>query len=135
MFALQTCRYIQEKDSLSSLSLTLLKRYIIYTSLRLNIVKHLILQQCYNTFERQFSTYVTIIFHEHLSLSIKVIPYYLHASVLERISGVGLGSEPHKFKEMRHYNMLSCPQNARNPVSDDLGYIFSGKGCLLHPGP
>jgi len=36
--------------------------------------------------------------------------------------------EPPEFKKMRHYNTLAKPQNARNPISDDLNCKnFTGK--------
>ena len=36
--------------------------------------------------------------------------------------GVGLGTKPLKFKTMRHNNMLAWPQNAGNPISEDLDF-------------
>ena len=123
---MQTCRYIQRLHSFNSSSLALLKRYIIYTSLRLNIIKHLTVQQCYNTFETPFSTYITfIIFFMNICHWLSKLFYIIYTPLYRGGSqGWVWGAKPPKLKRMRHYYMLARPQNARNPISENLGYIL-----------
>lgn len=91
-----------------------------------------------------------IMYSQYLVLSRRIEPcnvqaliyrysWSLHVveSLLSRIKGrggEGLGARSQTPKKMRHCNMLTCPQNAENPISKDFNVNnIPGEGCPRIP--